>query len=44
MRDLNIKVKVFPTNIFARNLGFTAREFFEVDDRSKIEEPVEVKV
>ena len=44
VRDLNIKVKVFPTNIFARNLGFTAREFFEVDDRSKIEEPVEVKV
>jgi LemA protein len=41
-RDLNIKVKVFPTNIFAKKLGFTDREFFEVDDRASIEEPVKV--
>ncbi len=31
-RDLNIKVKTFPTNIFAGMLGFKAREFFEVDE------------
>ena len=44
VRDLNIKVKVFPTNIFAKQLGFSARDFFEVEDRGQIEEPVEVKV
>lgn len=42
-RDLNIKIKVFPTNIFARRLGFDEREFFEVEDRASVEEPVEVK-
>lgn len=41
-RDLNIKVKVFPTNIFARQLGFHAREFFEVEDQAAIAEPVKV--
>ena len=30
-RDLNIKIKVFPNNIFAGMLGFKAREFFEVE-------------
>jgi len=44
VRDLNIKVKVFPTNIFAKNLGFTAKEFFEVDNLDTVSEPVEVKV
>ena len=42
-RDMNIKIKVFPTNIFARRLGFGPREFFEVEDRANIEEPVDVK-
>ena len=41
-RDLNIKIKVFPTNIFAKRLGFDEREFFEVEDRASVEEPVEV--
>lgn len=31
-RDLNIKIKTFPTNIFANMLGFRTREFFEVDE------------
>lgn len=31
-RDLNIKVKTFPTSIFANMLGFKVREFFEVDE------------
>lgn len=31
-RDLNIKIKTFPTNIFASMLGFKVREFFEVDE------------
>ena len=42
-RDLNIKVKVFPTNIFAGMLGFKEREFFEVDDREAVEATPEVK-
>lgn len=31
-RDLNIKVKTFPTNIFANMMGFKVREFFEVEE------------
>lgn len=31
-RDLNIKIKTFPTNIFANMLGFKVREFFEVEE------------
>lgn len=42
-RDLNIKVKVFPNNIFAGMLGFKEREFFEVEDLASVAEPVEVK-
>lgn len=44
-RDLNIKIKTFPTNIFAGMLGFKVREFFEVDEtqETKIAEPTEVK-
>lgn len=44
-RDLNIKVKTFPTNIFAGMLGFKEREFFEVGEAeaTKIAEPTEVK-
>ncbi len=41
-RDLNIKIKVFPNNIFVSSLGFKEREFFEVQDRASIEEPVKV--
>lgn len=43
VRDLNTKIQVFPNNIFARSLGFTNREFFEVEDMASIEKPVEVK-
>lgn len=42
-RELNIKVKVFPTNMFAKKLGFSAREFFETEDQAAAEKPVEVK-
>lgn len=44
-RDLNIKVKTFPTNIFAGMLGFKEREFFEVDEAetATISQPTEVK-
>ena len=43
-RDLNIKIKSFPTNLFARQLGFTPREFFEVggSEAAAVAEPVKV--
>ena len=31
-RDLNIKIKTFPTNLFANMLGFKTRDFFEVEE------------
>lgn len=43
VRDLNTKIKLFPNNIFAGMLGFTEREFFEVEDREAVEKPVEVQ-
>lgn len=43
VKDLNTKIKVFPSNIFANMLGFKARDFFEVEDRAAIEEAPEVK-
>lgn len=44
VRDLNIKIKVFPTNIFAGMLGFKPREFFEVEEgeAEAIKKPVDV--
>lgn len=42
VRDLNIKIKVFPSNIFARRLGFTEREFFEVDNQEEVEQAPKV--
>jgi LemA protein len=43
VRDYNIKLQVFPTNLFAGMLGFTKRDFFEVDNQAEIEKPVDVK-
>lgn len=43
VRDLNTKIKVFPSNIFASMFGFKKREFFEVADRAAIEETPKVK-
>ena len=44
VRDLNTKIKVFPTNIFAGMLGFKLREFFEVGgtEAAAVAEPVKV--
>lgn len=43
-RDLNIKIKTFPTSIFAGLLGFKTREFFEVDaaETATANKPVDV--
>lgn len=43
VRDLNTKIETFPTNVFASALGFTKRDFFEVEDKAEVEKPVEVK-
>jgi LemA protein len=37
VRDLNTKIKVFPNNIFARSLGFTDRQFFEVAEPPRVQ-------
>ncbi|MFN3949006.1 LemA family protein [Microbacterium sp.] len=43
VRELNTKIKVFPNNMFARQLGFHEREFFEVIDGAAISEPPRVQ-
>ena len=42
VRDFNTKLQVFPTNIIANMLGFTKRDFFEVDSPEE-RKNVEVK-
>jgi len=41
-RDLNIKVETFPTNLFAKKLGFSKRDFFEITEVAQ-KEPVKVE-
>jgi LemA protein len=43
VRDLNMKIQQFPTNIFASMLGFKIRDFFEVENQAEVEKAVEVK-
>jgi LemA protein len=45
VRDLNIKVKTFPTVLFARMLGFSEKEFFELEEAENeaVQKPVDVK-
>jgi LemA protein len=45
VRDFNIKLHVFPTNLFARGLGFEPRDFFSPDEAEAeaIKKPVDVK-
>ncbi|SDQ05754.1 LemA family protein [Microbacterium sp. cf332] len=43
VRELNTKIKVFPNNLFARSLGFSEREFFEVENGAAIAEPPRVQ-
>ena len=35
VRDLNTKVMQFPSNLIARNFGFSEREFFEMDEAER---------
>lgn len=43
VRDLNIKMQVFPTNLFAQSLGFKTREFFDIPDNDAAQQNVQVK-
>lgn len=44
VRDLNIKIQTFPTNLFASMLGFKKRDFFDVDEGevAAVSQPVDV--
>ncbi len=42
VRDLNIKIETFPSNIIAKNFGFVKMDFFEVLEAAE-KEPVQVK-
>lgn len=42
VRDFNTKVQVFPTNIIAKQLGFSSRKFFEIEEAVQ-RENIEVK-
>ncbi|MBI5421355.1 MAG: LemA family protein [Parcubacteria group bacterium] len=42
VRDFNIQIEKFPSNVIAGPLGFTKREFFELNDEAA-KEPVAVK-
>ena len=42
VRDLNIKVDMFPSNLIAQMFRFIPRDFFELEEDSEEREPVEV--
>ena len=43
VRDLNTRIQTFPANVVAGMFGFETKQFFEVEDRASIENPVEVQ-
>lgn len=43
VRELNTRIKLFPNNVFAGNLGFSERDFFEVDNPEAIAEAPRVQ-
>ena len=43
VRDLNIKIESFPSNLMATMFGFTKKEFFDLADNDAAQNPVEVK-
>ncbi len=43
VRDYNTKLQVFPTNFIASMLGFSVREFFDIDEKGAEGQPVQVK-
>jgi LemA protein len=43
VRDLNIKIESFPSNVLAGMFGFAKKEFFDLPDGDAAQNPVEVK-
>lgn len=43
VRDLNITIESFPSNILATTFGFSKKEFFDLADDDVAQNPVEVK-
>lgn len=43
VRDLNIKIDSFPSNLIAGSFGFIKQEFFDIPDNDAAQQPVEVK-
>jgi LemA protein len=43
VRELNVKIKQFPNNLFAKGLGLTEREFFEDEDAASVRQPPRVQ-
>lgn len=43
VRDYNTKLQTFPTNLFASMFGFTAKTFFDIDEKGAEGQPVNVQ-
>jgi LemA protein len=43
VRDLNIKIESFPSNLIAGTFGFAKKEFYDLPDEAAAQNPVEVK-
>lgn len=43
VRDLNIALESFPSNLIGKTFKFTAEEYFELEDSSEAREPVKVQ-
>jgi LemA protein len=43
VREFNAKIQTFPYRMFARRLGFSRRDFFEVSDSASVAEPPRVQ-
>jgi LemA protein len=42
VRDLNIKIEAFPSNVVARAFSFSKKEFFDIPDNAPEQQPVKV--
>jgi LemA protein len=43
VREFNAKIQTFPYRMFAKRLGFSRRDFFEVSDSASVAEPPRVQ-
>lgn len=43
IRDFNTSIQMFPGNLLAKSFNFTAMDFFQLEEGSKAENPVNVK-